>query len=355
MHLHRPFPLLAAASTLGLLCLSAPPLRAATFTNLEFLSGSTAGTEVLNLASPGQILSGNTPFAYNTINGITGAKLVTSNGDLPDFTLSGLSTTGTLGAARVVLGATGSSTPFGSVDSGRVGAQQSFTATVSSSNPGTVISNSFQLLFNSNLAVTDASFNFSSLNTAGLTWEYSVIQLLDAAGNPFNSLTNPGFTIGAASQYATASSLLFPGGGFTGQAGVGNFIAAQTQTVSGVGSNQTTTGTNGIRDDIGTFNYALVGLTPGTQIGGIRWTTYLEDVHGTLNNPTNLTSSLLDFRITGTVSNDPGPVPIPGPLPLLGAAAAMNSARRLRRRISASRSACRLRAPGLPSAERCHR
>lgn len=327
MHLHRPFPLLAAASTLGLLCLSAPPLRAATFTNLEFLSGSTAGTEVLNLASPGQILSGNTPFAYNTINDNNGAKLVTSNGDLPDFTLSGLSTTGALGAARVVLGATGSSTPFGSVDSGRVGAQQSFTATVSSNNPGTVISNSFQLLFNSNLAVTDASFNFSSLNTAGLTWEYSVIQLLDAAGNPFNSLTNPGFTVGAASQYATAaSSILFPGG-FSGQAGFGNFIAAQTKTVLGVGTNLTAEGTNGDNNNIASFNYALAGLTPGTQIGGIRWTTYLEDVRGTSNGVTNLTSGLLDFTISGTV------MPVPAPLPLLGAAAAFSMGRRIRKRI----------------------
>ena len=338
MHLHHPFPLLAAASTLGLRCLSAPPVRAATFTNLQFLSGDTVGTEVLNLASPGQILSGNSPFLYNTIDDNTGTKLVTSNGDLADFTLSGLSTSGALGAAlgaaRVVIGATGSSSPLSPVSSGRVGAQQSFTGTVSSNNPGTVISNSFQLLFNSNLAVTDASFNFSSLNTAGSSWEYSVIQLLNAAGNPFSTLTNPGFTVGAASQHATASSLLFPGGGFTGQAGVGNFIAAQTKTVSGVGTISTSSGMSGDNDNISGFDYNLAGLSPGTQIGGIRWTTYFEDVRGTGNNASNFSSSLLDFTISGTVT------PVTAPLPLLGATAAFSMARRIRKRVRLAAGSC---------------
>jgi hypothetical protein len=340
--------------------------QAAPVTNVQFLSGATpscaaptppAGCEVLNLVLPGQVLAGNQVFAYNTINDLTGAKLVTSNGDLNDFLLSGNSTVGASGYGRVALGATAAATPFPVVATSRVQASHGFTTRVTSNNPGSVTANSFELLFNSNLVVTAASFNFSSLNTAGLAWEYSVIQFLDAAGSPFSAVAAPtlSFTPGAASQYQAAGS------GFSGQAGVGNYVAALTQTVLNVANsdpnspiNTTSTGTNGTDNDL-LLDYTKVGLTPNTPIGGIRWTTYLEDVRGTANNATNLTSSLLDFSITGTVSNDPGPVPIPGPLPLLGAAAAMNSARRLRRRISASRSAGRLRALSLPSAERCHR
>lgn len=340
--------------------------QAAPVANVQFLSGTPAGCtaptppagcEVLNLVLPGQVLAGNQVFAYNTIDDLTGAKLVTSNGDLNDFLLSGNSTEGALGYGRVALGATAAATPFPAVTTSRVQASHGFSASVISNNPGSTTANSFQLLFNTNLVVTAASFSFSSLNTAGLAWEYSVIQFLDAAGSPFSAVAAPTltFTPGASSQY------LLAGDGFSGQAGVGNYVAALTRTVLNVAnsdptsaSNVTRPGTNGTDDNL-VFNYARAGLAANTQIGGIRWTTYLEDVRGTGNNDSNLTSSLLDFSITGAVSNDPGPVPIPGPLPLLVAAAAMNSARRLRWRVSASRSTGRLRAQARPSAERCLR
>jgi MYXO-CTERM domain-containing protein len=343
--------------------------QAAPVTDVQFLSGTPpgctaptppAGCEVLNLVLPGQVLAGNQVFAYNTIDDLSGDKLVTGNGDLNDFLLSGNSTVGALGYGRVALGATAAATPFPAVATSRVQASHGFTTSVTSNNPGSVTANSFQLLFNTNLVVTAASFNFSSLNTAGLTWEYSVIQFLDAAGSPFSAVAAPAltFTPGASSQY------LLAGAGFSGQAGLGNYVAALTRTVLNVAnsdptstSNATRSGTNGSDDNL-LFNYARAGLTANTQVGGIRWTTYLEDVRNTDNNSTNLTSSLLDFSITGTVSNDPGPVPIPGPLPLLGVAAAFGSARRLRQRIrqmSGFVPASGFRAPGRPSAERCHR
>jgi hypothetical protein len=287
--------------------LTIEPVQALAFTNQQFLSGSTAGTEVLNLASPGQVLSGSTPYQYNTINDATGSKLTISNGDSNDFTLSGSSTTGALGTTRAVLGSIGASSPLSSVESARIGAQHSYTKPVSSNNPGSVESNSFRLIFNSTIMVTDATFNFSSLNTQGITWEYSVLQFLDFSGNPFSPLSGPSWTIGSASQY------LLAGSGFSGQAGIGNFIAASTGTVTNVGTAQSAEGANGPRDNISALNYALVGLTPGTQIGGITWTTYLEDVRGTNNVASNFTSALLDFSISGrTVEAVPTPALLPG-------------------------------------------
>jgi hypothetical protein len=299
--------LLALPAAIGL----AQPAQAATFTNVQFLTDSTAGTEVLNLASPGQVLT-STPVQYNTINDTTGAKLTTDNGDAKDFTLSGSSTTGALGKTRAVVGATGASTPLTAVDSGRIGFQHSYTNAPTGNNPGTIESNIFTLLFNSNLTVTNASFNFSSLNTRGIAWEYSVLQFLDPSGNPFSALTNPGWTLGAASQYGVG-----PTAGFSGAAGIGNFIAASKGTVIDVGTNQSANGANGTNDSIGALNYAVVGLTPGTQIGGVRWTTYLEDVRGTGNESTNFTSSLLDFTISGqTAEAVPTPALLPGLLAL---------------------------------------
>ncbi len=287
----------------------AQPVQAATFTS-QFLSGSTVGGEVLNLASPGQVLGGGTTFQYNTINDATGNKLTTDDGGAKDFTLSGTSTAGKSGTATVTL------SPGG--DSGRVRDNHSFTAAPTANNPGSIDSNMFTLLFNSNLTVTKASFNFSSLNTNGIAWEYSVLQFLDTAGNPFSALTNPGWMLGAASQYGVG-----PTAGFSGAAGIGNFIAASKGTVTGVGTIQSAAGASGTNDNIAALDYALVGLTPGTQIGGIRWTTYLEDVRGTNNPDTNFTTSLLDFTISG---NTAAAVPTPALLPGLIALAA--SARR---------------------------
>jgi hypothetical protein len=286
--------LLALPAAIGL----AQPAQAATFTS-QFLSGSTVGSEVLNLASPGQVLGGGTAFQYNTINDTTGNKLTTDDGGAKDFTLLGASTASKLGTATVTL------SPGG--DSGCVRDNHSFTVAPTANNPGSIDSNMFTLLFNSNLTVTKASFNFSSLNTKGIAWEYSVLQFLDTAGNPFSALTDPGWTLGAASQYGSSP-------GFSGAAGIGNFIAASKGTVTGVGTSQSAAGASGVDDNIAVLDYVLVGLTPGTQIGGIRWTTYLEDVRGTNNSDTNFTSSLLDFTISGNTAEAEA-VPTPALLP----------------------------------------
>lgn len=258
------------------------------FTNLQFLTGSTVGSEVLNLASPGQLLGGNTTFLYNTMNDANGLKLITDNGDKKEFKLSGLSTSGLLGTTSISLSPSSAS--------GRVRLDHGFSGTVSSNNPGRVNSNTFTLLFTDNLEITDASFNLSSMNTAGVTWEYTVIQLLNSNGIPFSTLTNPGWTLGANSQYFVG-----PATGFSGPAGIGNYIAASKLTVTGVGLNNTISGTSGPNDNFASFNYSTVGLPSGTIIGGIRIITYLEDVRGINNGSSNLTTSLLDFNISGII------------------------------------------------------
>ena len=277
-------------STLTLLATLQTSFGQTTFTNLSFLSGNAQNTEVLSQTTNTQVLVNNTFIGFSTINDATAAKLTTENIDNKDFYLAGASTTGALGAATVTLNPNAAFS--------RVRADHSFTGAVATNNPGTVISNTFTLKFNGNLTVTDATFNFTSLNTAGVAWEYSVIQFLDASGNPFSTLTNPGFTVGAAAQYITANATT----GFSGQAGIGNFIAAKTTTVTGVGTANTTAGTNGTNDNLATLNYIQMGLAAGTRIGGVRWTTYFEDVRGTGNTSPSLTASLLDFTISGSIS-----------------------------------------------------
>lgn len=284
----KPTPLSAVCLIVLGVATSSP--AAVTFSNLQFMSGSTAGAEVLNLASPGQNLNG-TDYGYNIIDNSTGAKLVTTNGDANDITLTSSNSAGALGSATSFLSPSSAS--------GRIRDDHGFTGAVNVSNPGSVNRNTVTLRFGSLMSVTDASFNFSSVNTAGIAWEYTVIQLLDLNGNEFNPVTGLAFIPGATSQYGV-------GAGFSGQAGAGNFVAASKGTVTGVGGNLVASGTNGTNDNIGTLNYALVGLAAGTQIGGIRWTTYLEDVRGTSNGNTNFTSSLLDFNITGSFVPEPG-------------------------------------------------
>lgn len=256
------------------------------FSNLNFLTGNTATGEVLNTSGT-VLLSGNTPNQFNAINDATAAKLAADNGDIKDFTLSGNSFAGALGNTSVTLNPAGAPA--------RIRNDQGYTGAPAGNNPGSASGNTFTLRFNSNLNVTDAVFNLNSLNTAGTAWEYTVIQLLDPSGNPFNPITSPGWTLGAPSQYNTG-----PVAGFSGQAGIGNYIAASKATVTGVGGN-TSSGANGTNDNLGTFSYATAGLPAGTPIGGIRFTTYLEDVRGTGNVNTSFTSSLLDFTILGSV------------------------------------------------------
>jgi hypothetical protein len=273
---------------------------AVAFSNLQFLSGTAATGEVLNTA--GTLDLSNQVTQFNTMDNDTGVKLAAAgvDGYPGEFSFSASNIAGALGAASVTLNPSGGSA--------RVRDNHSFNGAVTANNPGTVNQNTLTLLFSSYLTITDASFSFSSLNTGGnstsptVTWEYSVLQLLDTAGNPFSAVAAPAldFAMGGSSQYLVGSS-----GGFSGVAGIGNFVAADKK-ITNVGTSLVAGNLGSGTNDNLTLTYALVGLPVGTQIGGMRWTTYLEDVRGVNNGNSNFTSSLLDFTISGTVVPEPG-------------------------------------------------
>jgi len=60
--------------------------HAANFNNLEFPLWIDTGSEVLHLISPGQVLSGNTPSAYNTSMTSTGANWLAAMAISMNFT-----------------------------------------------------------------------------------------------------------------------------------------------------------------------------------------------------------------------------------------------------------------------------
>jgi hypothetical protein len=132
-----------------------------------------------------------------------------------------------------------------------------------------------------------------------------VLSFLRPDGTPFS--TAP--TIG---HYDEATSLM-------GSPSQGWYVAASKEVVKDVGTNLSGFGLNapltGLKDDL-TLTYALVGLAPNTPIGGLVWTTYLEDTRGMDNGSTNLTASWTGFTVSGVTHADTAtPVPTPALLP----------------------------------------
>lgn len=234
-------------------------------------------------------LSGNQN--YNVLNDSTGAKIATPGelagltGDLSDLTMNLQSTTGTLGT---------NSWQWQPTIDGRFLASHSFTGTVATDNPGRLSSNTITITFGDHLSITDLSMNGSSFNTAGVAWEYTVIEFFRPDGSSFS--TAP--TIGS---YLTHTSI-------DGSPSAGWYVLDNKGTVTGVGTSQTTTGANPPNENLtvtGGLGYTNVGLAPGTQIGGIRVTTFLEDVRGTGNGSTNFSSSLTEITISGSIVPEP--------------------------------------------------
>jgi hypothetical protein len=243
----------------------------------------------------------NTTQSYNVFNDTTGAEFTGAApaGDRADFSIAFSS----LGATR-----SAPSTPtvnYQATTSGRFTSTRGFSNSpaLTVNNPGTVESTTMTLLFGSQLRVTSLSAAFLSLNTAGVAFEYSIISLLRPDGSYFSAPP----TVGLYNSFA----------GMNGMAGVGNYIAADKQTVTGVGTAQTVSGTNGPSDDL-TLTYGLVGLAAGTQIGGIQVINFLQDVRGPVNGTTGtgittLTASFTDFTITADAV---APLAVPEPASL---------------------------------------
>lgn len=188
-------------------------------------------------------------------------------------------------------------------------ASHSFTGSPSSDNPGTRISNSVTLLFESHLDVTEFSFDVNSLNTRGIAWEFTTIEFLDPSGAPMNAAP-------AIDPYLSHTEI-------DGSPSQGVYVLDEKGTVLNVGTSDVSSGSSNSNENFtstGDLDYSDVGIDVGTSIGGIRMTTFLEDVRGTTDGNTNFTSRLIDFTFSGTI--DPPPVPEPGTtsLMLLGVA-----------------------------------
>lgn len=248
---------------------------------------------------------------FNIWNDATGAHLTSDNGDLDDLTVTYMSvlpgTTGTTPSASV--SHNGSGFVFGH---GYTAPDGSFSA-----NPGTRIVNMLTIEFAPHVSITDLSVDFSSLNTRGITWEFSELTFLDAAGNPFSTAPtiNP-YSSHTSNNHSPAQSPRDSGQG--GSPSQGWFLVDSKDTVTDPGGSsgdnlsdegssgglEAFTNVDGSSDILG---YDEVGLTAGTRVGGFKWTTYLEDVRGTSNVGSNLTSTMTAFSPTGTVTAVPEP------------------------------------------------
>jgi hypothetical protein len=269
--------------------LTIEPAQAISFTRtITFNEMGAPGfpTVTTTIAPPG----GASIITYDVINNGTGAL---SADGTPDITIAAQA------SARGTAGSSG--TPeleWQTTSSGRFTSNRGFTASAATNNPGTIQSTTTQVLFDSSLNITNLAATFSSLNTAGILWEYSVIGFLNPGGQPFS-------TAPAIGLYASATS-------FTGSPSVGWYVAADKGTVTNVGTNLAVEGINGPADGTLALTYALAGLTPGIQVGGLTWTTYTEDTRGKSNRSSSFTASLSDVTFTHTAAAVPTPALLPG-------------------------------------------
>jgi hypothetical protein len=273
------------------------PAKAATFTKtITFNEVGSPGfpTATTTIAAPG----GSGSIAYDVINNATGE---TGADGVTDITVSATA------SAPGALATTGSpEVEWNSTSTGRFTSTRGFTGkVVGTNNPGTLQSTTTEVFFGSDLNITDLAATFSSLNTAGILWEYSVLGFFDSSGNPFSAAP----VIGA---YNSAAS-------FTGSPSTGWYVAADKGTVTGVGNDLAVKGTDGSADGNFALTYVLAGLASGTRVGGLTWTTYAQDTRGMGNGTSKFTASLSDITFTKT---DAAAVPTPALLPGLIALAA---------------------------------
>ena len=168
-----------------------------------------------------------------------------------------------------------------------------------SNNPGNVIGAFFEVRFLEHVTVNDLVLGpgidldamNTGMNTPAPVWEYTVIEFLDEDYAPFSDVNAAlSWTPGAPSQYSVA------GAGNRGQAGIGNWVFALTNRVTGVGSASTSSSIGVPNDE--SISAAKVGLAPLERIGGFRLTTYLEDVRGTSNSaPAILGNSIRELLL----------------------------------------------------------
>lgn len=259
---------LAAIVGIGAIAASAMPSEAASFKNLVVDFSEYAFLD-------DRLVDG--VYDYNLLDDQTGVKLAADNGDGNDFSIdysqSSPATSSTPG------------TPNLKLDGKKIVSARGFNKAVQQNNPGSLVSTTAKLLFSEDWQITNLQAKFTSLNTSGTLWEYSVLGFLKPDGSMFSPMP----MVGA---YGQAE-------GLTGSPGLGWYVTANKGTLQGVGSNKTSAVLNGPKDNL-TLTYALAGLAPGTAIGGLIWSSYLEDVRGVENGTSSFTASWTEFMISGS-------------------------------------------------------
>jgi hypothetical protein len=253
---------------------------------------------------------------YDLINNTTGEVVLSGAGDGTDFSISytnsspsGLSTPGN---------------PIIEWNSNLVGSINSikgYFGTVSSNNPGSLTSSTITLTFSPQVTVNDFVGNFSSINNADVAWKYAVFQFFKTDGTPFtpqSSLPTDLSWIGTPSAYNTANALTSPSGGqgYTGSPAAGWYIAANTDTVFGVGTNQTASFQDGPKSDL-VLTSALAQIA-GQDIGSVSWTTFLEDTRGINSSDSNTNAYWNQTTFSGSTQPAPEPLTVMGSLTALG-------------------------------------
>jgi hypothetical protein len=276
------------------------PAEAATLTNVAVNFADSA------FPADGTVMSGTQ--GYNLFDDATGAKPSGGNGDGDDFSITFINSGLPLLAKQnnLTLERIQTIKKGVVVESGKIVSNRGYgdSKTGRTNNPGTLISTTATLRFSPQWDITNLQAELTSLNTSGVAWEYTVLSFLQPDGTPFSAAP-------AIGHYADATSL-------TGSPSRGWYVAASKEATQNVGTDKALTGTgNGPSNDL-TLTYALAGLDPNTPIGGLVWTTYLEDTRGSLNSDTNFTASWTGFTVSGVTHADAATPAVPTPALLPG-------------------------------------
>lgn len=245
--------------------------------------------------------------SFNIWNDTDCTKLTFDNGDLDDLTISYMttlpSTTGTIPSS----GAKFTSDDKITFEHAYTSPSTEFTV----ANPGSRIVNMMTFTFGSHVTVTELQVDFTSLNTRGVTWEFSKLAYL----RPDGSFFSPEPTVNAYLDHTATGS-----GAAGGSPSAGWFLVDSKGTVTeveqtpvGGSDNIVEEGSNGSLENLTSTNgnsyldYNDVGLAEGTRIGGFKWTTVLEDVRGTSNAQSTFSSTMSSFEASGSIAAVPEP------------------------------------------------
>ena len=244
--------------------------------------------------------------SFNIWNDANCSKLTSDNGDLDDLTISYMTTLPSTTGTTPSSGAEFTSDNKITFEHAYTDPSTDFTV----ANPGSRIVNMMTFTFGSHVTVTDLQVDFTSLNTRGVTWEFSKLAYLQPDGSFFS----PEPAVNAYLDHTAT------GTGAGGSPGTGWFLVDSKGTVTEVGEtpvggsdNIVEEGSNGSLENLtGTngnsyLDYNDVGLAEGTRIGGFKWTTVLEDVRGTSNAQSTFSSTMSSFEASGSSTAVPEP------------------------------------------------